>query len=57
MEKENASNRIDLLNGSIAGALFSLSLPIMGTQFIVSLEITDFNGCITSKNRIYKKFP
>ena len=34
MEKENASNRIDLLNGSIAGALFSLSLPIMGTQFI-----------------------
>ena len=34
MEKENASNRIDLLNGSIIGALFSLSLPIMGTQFI-----------------------
>lgn len=26
----------------------------MGTQFIVSLEITDFNGCTTSKNRIYK---
>ncbi len=34
MEKETAGNRIDLLNGKIAGALFWLSVPIMGTQFI-----------------------
>ena len=34
MEKETAEKRIDLLNGKIAGALFRLSLPIMGTQFI-----------------------
>lgn len=33
MEKEKAGNRIDLLNGKIAGALFWLSLPIMGSQF------------------------
>ena len=34
LEKETAGNRIDLLNGKIAGALFWLSVPIMGTQFI-----------------------
>lgn len=34
MENENTSNRIDLLNGNIAGALFWLSLPIMGSQFV-----------------------
>ena len=34
LEKETTENRIDLLNGKIAGALFWLSLPIMGTQFI-----------------------
>lgn len=34
VEKENKSNRIDLLNGKIAGALFWLSVPIMGSQFI-----------------------
>ncbi len=37
MDKENndkKGKRIDLLNGKIAGALFWLSLPIMGTQFI-----------------------
>ena len=34
MENENGKNRIDLLSGNIAGALFWLSLPIMGTQFI-----------------------
>lgn len=33
VENEKVSNRIDLLNGSIAGALFWLSLPIMGSQF------------------------
>ena len=34
LEKDTAGNRIDLLNGKIAGALFWLSVPIMGTQFI-----------------------
>lgn len=34
MEKENTGNRIDLLHGKIAAALFALSLPIMGSQFI-----------------------
>ena len=34
LEKEKTENRIDLLNGKIAGALFWLSVPIMGTQFI-----------------------
>ena len=34
MEETNAEKRIDLLNGNIARALFWLSLPIMGTQFI-----------------------
>lgn len=34
MEENNGSKRIDLLNGSIARAIFWLSLPIMGTQFI-----------------------
>ena len=34
MQQNGAENRIDLLNGNIAGALFRLSLPIMGTQFI-----------------------
>lgn len=33
MDNNSANNRIDLLNGSIAGALFWLSLPIMGSQF------------------------
>lgn len=36
MDKENndkKGKRIDLLNGKIAGALFWLSLPIMGSQF------------------------
>jgi len=34
MEKKDKENRIDLLNGSISGALFWLSLPIMGSQFV-----------------------
>ena len=34
MEKNGSEKRIDLLNGNIARALFWLSLPIMGTQFI-----------------------
>ena len=34
MEENSTNKRIDLLNGNIAGALFWLSLPIMGTQFI-----------------------
>ena len=34
MEEAKAEKRIDLLNGNIAKALFWLSLPIMGTQFI-----------------------
>ena len=34
MEETVAEKRIDLLNGNIAKALFWLSLPIMGTQFI-----------------------
>ena len=34
MDNEASGNRIDLLNGNIANALFRLSLPIMGTQFI-----------------------
>ena len=34
MEEKTREKRIDLLNGKIAGALFWLSLPIMGTQFI-----------------------
>lgn len=34
MEETGAEKRIDLLNGNIAKALFWLSLPIMGTQFI-----------------------
>ena len=34
MEETNVEKRIDLLNGNIAKALFWLSLPIMGTQFI-----------------------
>lgn len=34
MEENKAEKRIDLQNGSIAKALFWLSLPIMGTQFI-----------------------
>ena len=33
MEENKTEKRIDLLNGSIAKALFWLSLPIMGTQF------------------------
>ncbi|MBE6019963.1 MAG: MATE family efflux transporter [Clostridiales bacterium] len=33
MDESKAEKRIDLLNGSIAKALFWLSLPIMGTQF------------------------
>ncbi|MBQ6440478.1 MAG: MATE family efflux transporter [Mogibacterium sp.] len=33
MDNEKKGNRIDLLNGKIAGALFWLSLPIMGSQF------------------------
>ena len=32
-DKEKTSDRIDLLKGNIAGALFGLSLPIMGSQF------------------------
>lgn len=34
MEESKANKRIDLLNGNIAGALFWLSLPIMGSQFV-----------------------
>ena len=34
MVEKGSEKRIDLLNGNIAGALFWLSLPIMGTQFI-----------------------
>ena len=34
MEKKEKENRIDLLNGSISSALFWLSLPIMGSQFV-----------------------
>ena len=34
MEEIKSDKRIDLLNGNIAGALFRLSLPIMGTQFM-----------------------
>ena len=34
MEQKDSGNRIDLLGGKIAGALFWLSLPIMGSQFI-----------------------
>ncbi|MBE6027345.1 MAG: MATE family efflux transporter [Clostridiales bacterium] len=34
MEEVKSENRINLLNGNIAKALFRLSLPIMGTQFI-----------------------
>ena len=34
MENNDPEKRIDLLNGNIAKALFWLSLPIMGTQFI-----------------------
>ena len=34
LEQKDSGKRIDLLNGKIAGALFWLSLPIMGTQFI-----------------------
>ena len=34
MEEKTREKRIDLLNGKIAGVLFWLSLPIMGTQFI-----------------------
>lgn len=34
MEKKDNGNRIDLLNGSIPRALFWLSLPIMGSQFV-----------------------
>ena len=34
MEENRIEKRIDLLNGNIAKALFWLSLPIMGTQFI-----------------------
>ena len=34
MEEKTREKRIDLLNSNIAGALFWLSLPIMGTQFI-----------------------
>ncbi len=33
VDNERTSNRIDLLHGNIAGALFWLSLPIMGSQF------------------------
>ena len=33
MEHDGSDKRIDLLNGRIAGALFRLSLPIMGSQF------------------------
>jgi len=33
MAGEKKANRIDLLKGNIAGALFWLSLPIMGSQF------------------------
>ena len=32
--KSRRHNRIDLLNGGIAEALFTLSLPIMGSQFV-----------------------
>ena len=34
MEENSTNKRINLLNGNIAKALFWLSLPIMGTQFI-----------------------
>lgn len=34
MEQKDKQKRIDLLNGGIAGALFRLSLPIMGSQFV-----------------------
>ena len=34
MENNDSKKRIDLLNGGIAGALFWLSVPIMGSQFI-----------------------
>ena len=34
MEENRSEKRIDLLKGNIAGALFWLSIPIMGTQFI-----------------------
>lgn len=34
MENNGSEKRIDLLNGNIAKALFWLSLPIMGTQFV-----------------------
>lgn len=34
MEQKQSGRRIDLLNGSIAGGLFWLAVPIMGTQFI-----------------------
>lgn len=34
MEENKSEKRIDLLNGNIVSALFWLSLPIMGTQFI-----------------------
>ena len=33
VEDNGSEKRIDLLNGKIAGALFWLSLPIMGSQF------------------------
>ena len=34
MNNNEKNNRIDLLNGSISSALFWLSLPIMGSQFV-----------------------
>ena len=34
VEENGSEKRIDLLKGNIAGALFRLSIPIMGTQFI-----------------------
>ena len=34
MNENNAYKRIDLLNGGIAGGLFWLALPIMGSQFV-----------------------
>ena len=34
MKNQDKNNRIDLLNGSISSALFWLSLPIMGSQFV-----------------------
>ena len=33
-QTNSSSKRIDLLNGSIAGGLFWLALPIMGSQFV-----------------------